>query len=77
MNEREKIINNLIEIIKKIVRSNEVNSDSSTVNLPQWDSLSYMAIISEVEVVYHVLVTQDNIENFDSIQSIADIILSK
>jgi len=77
MNERKKIINNLIEIIKKIVRSNAVNSDSSTVNLPQWDSLSYMAIISEVEVVYHVSVTQDNIENFDSIQSIADIILSK
>jgi len=77
MNERKKIINNLIEIIKKIVRSNAVNSDSSTVNLPQWDSLSYMAIISEVEVVYHVSVTQDNIENFDLIQSIADIILSK
>ena len=77
MNEREKIINNLIEIIKKIVRSNAVNSDSSTLNLPQWDSLSYMAIISEVEFVYHVSVTQVNIENFDSIQSIADIILSK
>ena len=77
MNEREKIINNLIEIIKKIVRSNEVNSGSSTVNLPQWDSLSYMAIISEVEVVYDVSITQDNIENFDSIQSIADIILNK
>jgi acyl carrier protein len=77
INDKEKIIQNLIEIVKKTVRNNKVNRDSSTKNLPQWDSLAYMAIISEVELLYDLTVTQDNIEKFDSIQSIADLIKNK
>ncbi len=77
VNDKEKIIQDLIEIVKKTVRSNKVNRDSSTKNLAQWDSLAYMAIISEVELLYDLPVTQDNIEKFDSIQSIADLIKDK
>ena len=77
IDEQEKIIQELVEIVKRLTRSAKVNSYSSTENLPQWDSLSYMAIISEVEVIYGVSVTQDNIKKFDSIQSIAELILHK
>jgi acyl carrier protein len=77
IDEQDKIIQELVEIVKRLTRSAKVNSYSSTENLPQWDSLSYMAIISEVEDIYGVSVTQDNIENFDSILSIAELILHK
>ena len=77
IDEQEKIIQELVEIVKRLTRSAKVNSYSSTENLPQWDSLSYMTIISEVEAIYGVSVTQDNIEKFDSIQSIAELILHK
>ena len=77
IDEQEKIIQELVEIVKRLTRSAKVNGYSSTENLPQWDSLSYMSIISEVEVIYGVSVTQDNIEKFDSIQSIAELILHK
>lgn len=77
VNDEEKIIQDLIEIVKKTVRSNTVNRDSSTKNLPQWDSLAYMAIISEVELLYDLPVTQDNIEKFDSVLSIAYLIKNK
>jgi|TARA_B110000240_G_C13279387_1_gene359400 acyl carrier protein len=72
-----KLTHDLVEIVKKLTRSSQVDSNSSTENLPQWDSLSYMAIISEIEVIYEVSVTQDNIEKFDSIKSIAKLILQK
>ena len=49
--DREELIQELIEIVKKLTRSSEVNSDSSTENLPKWDSLAYMAIISELEII--------------------------
>jgi acyl carrier protein len=71
-----KLTHDLVEIVKKLTRSSQVDSNSSE-NLPQWDSLSYMAIISEIEVIYEVSVTQDNIEKFDSIKSIAKLILQK
>ena len=77
IDEQEKIVQELVEIVQKLTRNNNVNTDSSTGNLPQWDSLAYMSIISEVEVVYGVSVTQDNIEKFDSIKSIAKLILQK
>ena len=75
--DREELIQELIEIVKKLTRSSEVNSDSSTENLPKWDSLAYMAIISELEITYEVNVTQENIDKFDSIENIADLILNK
>lgn len=75
--DREELIQKLIEIVKKLTRSSEVNSDSSTENLTQWDSLAYMAIISELEITYGVNVTQENIDKFDSIENIADLIVNK
>tara|TARA_B110000008_G_C16942630_1_gene553124 strand:- start:1447 stop:1683 length:237 start_codon:yes stop_codon:yes gene_type:complete len=75
--DREELIQELIEIVKKLTRSSEVNSDSSTENLTQWDSLAYMAIISELEITYGVNVTQENIDKFDSIENIADLIVNK
>ena len=67
----------IIEIVKSVTRSDGVDRDSSTENLSQWDSLAYMSIISEIEIKYEVDVTEENINSFDSIKSIVDIVLNK
>lgn len=72
--DQEKLTQSIIDIVKAVTRCNEVNSSSSTENLSQWDSMAYMAIISEVELNYGVEITQNNIQKFDSIQSIVRLI---
>ena len=66
--DQEKLTQSIIDIVKAVTMCNEVNSSSSTENLSQWDSMAYMAIISEVELNYGVEITQNNIQKFDSIQ---------
>ena len=77
IDDQEKLTQSIIDIVKAVTRCNEVNSSSSTENLSQWDSMAYMAIISEVELNYGVEITQNNIQKFDSIQSIVHLIQNR
>ena len=70
----EELTQAIIEIVKEATRSNNVSKDSSTDTLSEWDSLAYMSILSEIEVEYNVEITEHNIESFDSISSIVEII---
>lgn len=74
---QDELVEDVIAIVKKFTRNNNVISSSSMANLNQWDSLAYMAITSEIELTYGVLITQDNIQKFDSIQSIIQLIKNK
>ena len=71
---KEDLTISIIELVKEATRSNSVSKDSSTETLSEWDSLAYMAILSEIEVEYNVEITEHNIESFDSISSIVEII---
>jgi acyl carrier protein len=73
-NNEEELTRSVVEIVREVTRSNEVNEDSSTETLSEWDSLAYMSILSEIEVDYDVEITEDNIGSFDSISSIVQII---
>tara|TARA_Y100001970_G_scaffold49728_1_gene63002 strand:+ start:4223 stop:4465 length:243 start_codon:yes stop_codon:yes gene_type:complete len=70
----EELTQSIIDIVQEATRSNKVNKNSSTENLSEWDSLAYMSIISEIEIEYEVEITEDNIEDFDSVSSIVKII---
>ena len=76
-NNREELTQEIIEIVKKVTRYGAVDRDTSTQNLSQWDSLAYMSIISEVEINYEVEVSEKNINDFGSIESIVGILLKK
>ena len=71
---KEDLTISIIELVKEATRSNSVSKDSSTETLSEWDSLAYMSILSEIEVEYNVEITEHNIESFDSISSIVEII---
>jgi acyl carrier protein len=70
----QEIVLNVIEIVKKSTKSNEINTKSSMLNTENWDSLAYMSIVSELELNYAIEVTQENIQNFDSVESILSLL---
>jgi len=72
-----KLTQEIIDIVKTVTRSDLVDGDSSIENLSNWDSLAYMSIISEIEINYEVEVNEKNINSFNSIKSIVDIVLNK
>ena len=75
--DREELTQDIIKIVKNVTHYSAVDRDSSTQNISQWDSLAYMSILSEVELNYEVAVTEENINDFDSIESIVEIVLKK
>jgi len=68
------VLGNIISIVKTATRNNDITADSTQENTQGWDSLAYMSILSEIEAVYDVAISQDNIQEFNSIHSIAEII---
>ncbi len=72
----QEIAIDVIEIVKKATKSNEINTKSSMLNTENWDSLAYMTIVSELELNYAIEVTQENIQSFDSIESILTLLES-
>jgi len=68
------VLGNIISIVKTATRNNDITADSTQENTQGWDSLAYMSILSEIEAVYDVTISQDNIQEFNSIHSIAGII---
>jgi len=67
----------VIAIVKGVTKSNSVDKKTSQNDIPQWDSLAYMSILSEVEAKYQIEITQQNIQKFDSITSIIEVINAK
>lgn len=69
-------MNNVVDKIKTILK-NELNVDhiddkASQDNTPEWDSISYMAIVSQLEREFNIEVTPDNIQKFSSVSSILE-----
>ena len=64
----------LAEEVKSILES-ELNLDSMKLNACQgdhseWDSLSYLRILSALEAKYKIEITSENINKFNSIENI-------
>ena len=72
----QELAHNVIEIVKRATKSNEINTKSSMLNTENWDSLAYMTIVSELELNYAIEVTQENIQSFDSVESILTLLES-
>lgn len=72
--DQKELTQKIIEIVKNMTRCDDVNKNSSMENLPEWDSLAYMSILTEVEIIFDIEITEDNINGFNSIESIFFII---
>jgi acyl carrier protein len=82
MNRMEKLImNNDSSIKNKVVHllmqqfqlsETEVNDDLSFGDIPQWDSLGHMSLISALEDEFHLEVDADLIAQLTSVKAIYD-----
>lgn len=74
---------NTLETIKKIVSeilkvdTSLVNLESGSKNIPGWDSLSNIHIISEIEKNFGVSFSLDEILSFKKIDDIIKVIITK
>lgn len=59
----------VLEIVNDVLNE-DVNEDSSVQNTASWDSLAYMAILSCIEDEFGLEVSENNINNFDSVTNI-------
>lgn len=64
----------LIKHIKEITNNKKVNLQSEQHNTHGWDSLAYMSIVSMVEKEFNIEISYENIKNFNSVNSIINII---
>ena len=72
--ENDEILENVIAIVKQATRSEDVDKSSSIENFPKWDSLAYMSVVGEVEIKFGIEITELNINDFNSIEAIVDIV---
>lgn len=64
----------VIGILEDILQQNDITEKSMQEDIPEWDSMAYMTIISVVESKYDIEITQDNIGGFYSVQSIVSLL---
>lgn len=61
---------NVISIVSKNLNVKNIDLQSSQANTPEWDSLAYLSVLSAVEEEFAIEISQENINNFSSVQKI-------
>lgn len=71
------ITKQVMEIVKKITRNENIDEESSYLSSLGWDSLVYIAIAIEIEEKFDVKISDQNINRFTSILEIVKLIQEK
>jgi acyl carrier protein len=66
--------NKIIEIISNILKVKDINEESKQEMHPEWDSLAYLNIVSEIEEVFKIEVSDKNINKFGNVAEIIELI---
>ena len=64
----------VIEVVKEVTRELNIDLNSTDQNVTDWDSMAYLLIASKIEEFFGVEVSIDNIEKFNSVRSIINLI---
>lgn len=77
--EEKKIIDELQNIFRDVFDNNDIfiNSDTVAEDIEEWDSLSHIQLIFEVEKIFHVKFTSREMLSWDNIGEMAETIRNK
>lgn len=77
--EEKKIIEELQNIFRDVFDNNDIFINSNTVaeDIEEWDSLSHIQLIFEVEKIFHVKFTSREMLSWDNIGEMAETIRNK
>jgi acyl carrier protein len=64
----------VIEVVKEVTREPNIDLNSTDQNVTDWDSMAYLLIASKIEEFFGIEVSSDNIEKFNSVKSIINLI---
>jgi acyl carrier protein len=72
MNENSALFSRVQSIVSKVLGLSleEVDLETSQENSIEWDSMSYLSIMSDIESEFDVLISEENINNFGSVRQI-------
>ena len=74
MEEEKALINRVKSILCEVLNLNSIEDNASTSMYTEWDSMAYLSIISLLEDEFGLCISEDNIDNFDSIPNIVKVI---
>ena len=60
----------IITLLSNILNVKSIDLKSSQNDIPEWDSLAYLSIMSAIEEEFEIEITEKNINNFDSVKNI-------
>ena len=76
--EREKILNDLNNIISEITfNTSIINESSKADNVEGWDSLAHINIILAIEKFYNITFTTSDMLGMANVKELIDIIINK
>lgn len=69
---KDKNIDEVILIIKKVLNVENVTEQSNQIDFDEWDSMSYLSIVMEIEKHFNIEINENNLNNFYSVKSICN-----
>lgn len=60
----------IIAIVSNILNVKSIDLQSTQENTSEWDSLAYLSVVCAIEEAFAIEISQENINNFTSIQKI-------
>ena len=64
-------VDKVIQIVSEVLNRDDITLQSNRESLPEWDSMAYMEIAGRAEQELGIEISATNIEKFDSVESIA------
>ena len=70
MNKENAIKNKIIAILSEVLNKDTVNLETSQENTEEWDSLTYLTILTHLEKEFNIDINETNINEFGSVKKI-------
>lgn len=67
----------IIEILRNVLETNDINSESSQQNCEKWDSLHQLNLVIELEDAFDITLEPEEIAEMKSVKDIKHIIEGK
>ena len=67
----------VIALLERVFEGIEIDVNSSTENVPEWDSIHQLSIVFEIESEFGVELEPDEIVNLKSVKEIVDFLDKK
>ena len=71
------MVEQIVEIMKQVFESDEVNENTSQENCSEWDSMKNLALAFELEQKFNVSLEPDDMAKMKSVKEIVSIIKTK